>query len=103
METNINTRFSTAQMNVAALAIFLAVNQELTHNFPIIILDDPTQNMDKSHSEALTKTLSDLSETRQLVVASHEEEFVHNLTENIESKVKVVKMGTWTTDGVEIA
>jgi len=103
IETNINTRFSTAQMNATALAIFLAVNQSITCTLPIIILDDPTQNMDRPHSEAMAQILSKLSKNRQIVLATHEKGFVQSLTENMGGNVRMIEMRTWTTDGVKMA
>ncbi|MEM3538744.1 MAG: SMC family ATPase, partial [Nitrososphaerales archaeon] len=57
--TYIQTRFSGAQLNSVALAIFLTMAKHLPHNLGFIILDDPTQSMDHAHKEALAKILSE--------------------------------------------
>lgn len=99
VKTHINTRYSTAQINASALAIFFAVNQKLAENFPLIILDDPTQNMDQSHQEALAQTLAILSNKRQIIIASHNEQFVQHFLGCVKTKFNHLIMGQWTTDG----
>ena len=99
VKSHINTRYSTAQINATALAIFFAVNQKLAEKFPLIILDDPTQNMDYAHKEALAKTLADLAKKRQLLIATHDEQFILLITSYIKNEDNHLVMGQWTTDG----
>ncbi len=99
VKTHINTRYSTAQINGTALAIFFAVNQKLAENFPLIILDDPAQNMDQAHQEALAQTLATLAKKRQLLIASHNEQFVQHILSCVKTKINQLIMGQWTTDG----
>jgi DNA repair exonuclease SbcCD ATPase subunit len=68
--TYVQTRFSTAQANCAAIAIFLAVNQHLSKTLETILLDDPSQSMDPDHKERLAQTLA--SSTRQVIVATED-------------------------------
>lgn len=78
-QTHIHTRFSTAQTNAAALAIFFAVNQKLAELLPVLILDDPAQNMDVIHKEALAKTVASVAKSRQLIIATHEKQFTEQV------------------------
>jgi exonuclease SbcC len=66
------TRFSQAQMNIAALAIFLSNNHRLAGNLPLLILDDPTQSVDETHIRALSQLLHTLSTERQILLATHD-------------------------------
>ena len=43
--TYIPTRFSNAQMNCVAIALFLANNQKLAANFGTVLMDDPSQKL----------------------------------------------------------
>jgi len=98
VKTHINTRFSTAQINATALAIFFAVNQKLAENFPLIILDDPTQNMDQAHQEALAQTLAALAKKRQILIASHNEQFVQLILSCVKTKINHLIMDQWIAD-----
>jgi DNA repair exonuclease SbcCD ATPase subunit len=70
--THVQTRFSTAQANAAAIALFLAVNQHLSRKLETIILDDPSQSMDLEHKKRLAQTLS--ASPRQVIVATEDPE-----------------------------
>ena len=63
--TYIPTKFSTAQLNVAALSIFMSNSKLMTGKLPLLTLDDPTQNMDNVHKEAFAKLVSQLVEEFQ--------------------------------------
>ncbi len=77
--TYVQTRFSTAQANAAAIAIFLAVNEHLSKKLETIILDDPSQSMDAEHKQKLAQTLSDIP--RQVIVSTQDEQMLQFLTE----------------------
>lgn len=100
-ETHINTRFSTAQINVAALAIFFTLNKKMVDNFPLLLLDDPTQNMGPIYQDALVNALNELTKNRQLIIATHEELFSQKLANGSDSNIAVIKMKKWTTDGLK--
>jgi len=100
--TYIPTRFSTAQMNCVAIALFLANNQKLAANFGTILMDDPTQSMDRVHKAALAKLISKLSSEKQVVVATQDTEFRDLLV--VECKgVKEYTFGEWSADGPVIS
>jgi len=65
---------SAANLNVAALTLFLALHLVAKPKLPWLILDDPIQSMDDVHVSqfaALLRTLS-RQQQRQLIVAVHE-------------------------------
>ncbi len=100
--TYIPTRFSTAQMNCVAIALFLANNQKLAANFGTILMDDPTQSMDRVHKAALAKLISKLSGEKQVVVATQDTEFTDLLVAEC-GEVKKYNFGEWSSDGPSIS
>ena len=72
--TYIPTKFSTGQLNVAALSIFLSNSKLMRGQLPMLALDDPTQNMDHDHKEAFAKLVSRLVEDFQVIVATEDDE-----------------------------
>ena len=77
--TFVSTRFSTAQRNAAALAIFLAMAELLPHNLDVLMIDEPTQSMDDKRKVAIAKFLSNESQKRQVFIATEAPEFVEIL------------------------
>jgi DNA repair exonuclease SbcCD ATPase subunit len=98
--TYVQTRFSTAQENCAAIAIFLAVNQHLSKKLETIILDDPSQSMDPEHQMRLARTLATLP--RQVIVATEDPQMLGYLVDAFESPT-IHKLSKWTTDGAALA
>ena len=97
--THVQTRFSTAQANCAAIAIFLAVNQHLSKNLETIILDDPSQSMDPSHKQRLAQTLA--ASPRQVIVATEDPQMFEFLNASFECP-KIYELQAWTTEGSRI-
>jgi DNA repair exonuclease SbcCD ATPase subunit len=89
-------------MNCVAIALFLANNQKLAANFGTILMDDPTQSMDRVHKAALAKLISKLSGEKQVVVATQDTEFKELLTTECE-EVKEFTFGEWSSDGPSIS
>lgn len=98
--TYVQTRFSTAQANAAAIAIFLAVNDHLSTNFETVILDDPSQSMDAAHKKRLAQTLTTIP--RQVIVATEDEEMLHCLTEVFDDYI-CHQLESWTVGGASLA
>jgi len=98
--TYVQTRFSTAQANCAAIAIFLAVNQHLSKDLETILLDDPSQSMDSDHKQRLASTLA--SSPRQVVVVTEDPEMLQFLR-NTFDKPAIYELSPWTTEGSNIA
>lgn len=99
LETHVNTRFSTAQANATALSLFFAINQKLAVNLPLLILDDPTQNMDPIFQTALVETLESLAVNRQLLIATHENQFANKIVEKLKPEIDLIQMDEWTIEG----
>jgi DNA repair exonuclease SbcCD ATPase subunit len=73
-QTLASSRLSTAQMNCVALSVYLALATELQHNLGFIILDDPSQNLDTVHKEALVRILARLAPELQVLVGTQDSE-----------------------------
>jgi DNA repair exonuclease SbcCD ATPase subunit len=94
--TYVQTRFSTAQANCAAIAIFLSVNQHLSKRLETIILDDPSQSMDPEHKKRLALTLAAIP--RQVIVATEDPQMFELLVDAFEVPT-IHKLDSWTVDG----
>ena len=98
--TYVQTRFSTAQANCAAIAIFLAVNQHLSKTLETIILDDPSQSMDPEHKQRLAQTLA--RSPRQVIVATEDPQMFKYLKQSFDSPT-IYELSSWTEEGSKIA
>ncbi|XP_068759501.1 DNA repair protein RAD50.L-like [Montipora capricornis] len=78
-------RCSAGQKVLASLIIRLALAETFCLNCGILTLDEPTTNLDEDNTESLANQLASIIRTRQqqrnfqLVVITHDEEFVQNL------------------------
>jgi len=97
--TYVRTRFSTAQANCAAIAIFLAVNEYLSNRLATVILDDPSQSMDPDHMQRLAKTLAGSS--RQVVVATEDPQMYEFLRSSFEAP-RIYELSPWTIKGTRL-
>ena len=97
--TYVQTRFSTAQANCAAIAIFLAVNQHLSKQLETIILDDPSQSMDPEHKRRLAQTLAIIP--RQVIVATEDPQMFELLVDAFETPT-IHQLDLWTVDGASL-
>lgn len=101
--TYVQTRFSNAQMNAVALSLFLSMSTRLESNLGLILLDDPSQSMDKEHKEALSKLLGEILEERQILVTTQDTEFKQCLEKSLnKAKTKIYELQEWNTEGPEI-
>ena len=100
-DTYIPTRFSTAQLNAVALAIFMSYNNQQMGELPIMILDDPTQNMDAAHKEAFAKLISTLGSQKQVIIATEDNDTKIFLEKHC-NNIKTYRFGNWTRDGTNI-
>ncbi len=96
--TYIPTRFSNAQMNAAAIALFLARNARMTDEFKTILLDDPTQSMDEAHRASVCNSVSKLLKGRQVILATQDEEIMKQL-KNSKEAVNIIEFSDWTPAG----
>ena len=86
-----------ADTNCAALSIFLAlaVAPSTDHKLGFLILDDPSQSLDKAHNERLVRTLSKISESRQLLLSTIDEELCDALHQKATKKKVVYRLSEW--------
>jgi DNA repair protein SbcC/Rad50 len=96
--TYIPTRFSTAQLNIAALSIFLANSKLLAGKLPLITLDDPTQNMDTAHKETFAEFIQSLLERFQVIIATEDDDTRDKLLEFCPTAT-CYELKSWTTEG----
>jgi len=73
-QTLASSRLSTAQMNCVALSVYLALATQLQHNLGFVILDDPSQNLDTEHKQALVGILSRLAPELQVLIGTQDTE-----------------------------
>jgi len=102
--TFVQTRFSNAQMNAVALSLFLSMSSRLESSLGLILLDDPSQSMDRAHKEALSKLLSEILEDKQVFVATQDTEFEEWLEKSLgKTKTKIYEFQEWDTRGPKIS
>ncbi len=103
-ETFVSGRFSTGQMNCAALAVFFALSRLSSHQLGFLILDDPSQNLDSPHKEALVAVLRKLAKEKQLLVATQDEELREHLTAAFQAGTDafVAEFAAWSKKGPEV-
>ena len=103
-DTYVSSRFSTGQLNCAALAIFLSLSEISQHNVGFIMLDDPSQSLDDEHIKELSEVLSELSETKQVIVSTQEGNLYGNLKSAFGNnrEYNEVKFLPWTKNGCRL-
>lgn len=99
-DTHVQTRFSTAQANSAAIALFLAVNQHLSKKLQTMVLDDPSQSMDTEHKRHLAETLA--ASSRQVIVATEDPEMFAYLRNYFDAP-KIYELSPWTVRGTRLS
>ena len=100
--TYIPTRFSTSQLNVVALSIFMSNCKLMAGNLPLLTLDDPTQNMDNAHKEAFSKLVSRLTNDFQVIVATEDDETKDYLQQHCKDAT-YYKLRDWGSEGPTIS
>lgn len=98
-------KFSTGHLNCVGLSVFLALARDdaYTHNLGFLIMDDPSQNLDLVHKETLAKLLSDMTDKRQLIVATQDAEFQKLLERAFETaEPRRIDFETWDRDGPHV-
>lgn len=101
--TYVQTRFSNAQMNVVALSLFLSMATRLPSNLGLILLDDPSQSMDRIHKEALSKLLSQILKEKQVLVATQDIEFEQTMQRLFpKDKALIYNFKEWSLEGPKI-
>jgi len=99
--TYIPTRFSTSQLNIAALSIFMSNSKLLKGQLPLLTLDDPTQNMDNAHKKAFAELVSELIKDFQVIIATEDDETRDYIQDTIQDAT-FYELGKWSSEGPEI-
>ncbi|MFH0896556.1 MAG: hypothetical protein V1850_00710, partial [Candidatus Bathyarchaeota archaeon] len=99
--TYIPTKFSTAQLNVAALSIFLSNSKLMAGQLPLVTLDDPTQNMDSEHKEAFAGFISSLKQEFQVIIATEDDSTRDYLMEK-SPDATIYEILSWDPEGPQI-
>jgi DNA repair protein SbcC/Rad50 len=86
-----------ADTNCAAISIFLAlaVAPSTSHKLGFLILDDPSQSLDEVHCERLVKIVSQIAESRQLLMATIDEDLCAHLQKEATKKKRVYQFSGW--------
>ncbi len=91
------TFFNQGDMNCAALSIFLALGsaarQEDGPGF--IMMDDPSQSLDSTQKLRFARLLGDLSEQKQILLSTMDQELLEFLKQEITKKKKIYTFGQW--------
>jgi DNA repair exonuclease SbcCD ATPase subunit len=89
-------------MNSVALAICFALTESLPLKIGFLMLDDPSQSLDESHKESLAKILSELSDKKQIVVATQDDDLL-DLIRSFQPDTAAIEFRSWSVDGAQIA
>lgn len=99
---------SSSQLNVFAVAVFLALNLGMPA-LPIrtAILDDPLQSLDDLNLLGLIDLFRRVREHRQLIVSTHEERFAQLLQRKLRpvadgQRTRVIIFESWRREGPEV-
>jgi len=103
LSTYIPTRFSSAQMNVVGISLFLAHAEKMLTQLATLIMDDPTQSFDESHKRDLVKVIKELSESRQILIATQDESFSEAIRDSCGTRVAEWNFTEWTEEGPVVA
>ena len=101
-ESLASLKFSTAHMNCVGLSVFLALAHDnaYSHKVGFLLLDDPSQNLDDKHMEALAQILAKLVGKWQLVIGTEDERFQEFLKASAEDKDMIqLQFTSWDIDG----
>jgi DNA repair exonuclease SbcCD ATPase subunit len=99
ISTYVPTRFSSAQMNVVGISLFLAHSQKMLSQLSPILMDDPTQSFDDTHKEKLVKLIKELSNSRQVLVATQDKQFCQAIEESGGTRVSAWEFSEWSEQG----
>lgn len=89
VELDMRGRCSAGQKVLASIIIRLALAESFCVSSGILALDEPTTNLDAANRKSLARSLAGIIEMRrhsgtlQLIVITHDEEFVADLGESL--------------------
>ena len=87
---------SDGQITAAALGLFFALAESASHNTDILFIDDPPQNLDEPAKEAMAAAVVEMAGNKQVIVSTHDEDFVSMLKSLGFSNLGVIgHLGKW--------
>jgi DNA repair protein SbcC/Rad50 len=96
---------SQGDLNALALAIFLGLASASGPTTPLgfVMLDDPSQSMGVEHKRNLAAVLDEVCKTRQILLATMDNEFLSCLDTGLTKAKTVYEFGGWTpADGPSV-
>ncbi len=102
METPVASRYSTGQMNCAALSLFLSLARSARHRLGFLMFDDPSQSLDFEHKKTLADAIRNLQGVRQVLLATQDREFQESLgaPETPERRAPIIyRFASWGKTG----
>lgn len=72
---------SDGQITATAVGVFVGLAESAAHNLDLLFIDDPTQNLDLPCKEAVAKLMVEMAGRKQIIVSTHDEDFVSYLKE----------------------
>jgi DNA repair exonuclease SbcCD ATPase subunit len=86
-----------ADTNCAALSVFLALAAapSTEHRLGFLILDDPNQGLDPTHTQRLAQVLSKICESRQLVLSTMDEGLCDQMQRTAPKKKVIYRFRDW--------
>jgi DNA repair exonuclease SbcCD ATPase subunit len=86
-------------LNCAALSIFLglAKSPQISHRLGLVILDDPSQSLDATCKSKLCDVLTDLCDSRQVILSTTDDQLVHDFMGIPKTKV-ALQLRDWNPE-----
>ncbi|MBD3947561.1 AAA family ATPase [Nocardioides ganghwensis] len=98
------TVLSQGELHALALSLFLPRATMAASPFRFVVLDDPVQAMDPAKVDGLVELLSDLAQTRQVIVLSHDDRLAAAVRRaDVDATVLEVARGSGSRVSVTIA
>ena len=98
------TVLSQGELHALALSLFLPRATMAASPFRFLVLDDPVQAMDPAKVDGLVELLSELAQTRQVIVLSHDDRLPAAVRRaNVGATVLEVSRGTGSRISVSVA
>jgi len=87
---------SDGQVTATAVGIFVGLAESAAHGMDLLFIDDPTQNLDLPCKEAMAKLMVEMAGRKQIIVSTHDEDFVSYLREyGFDKKAAIFHIESW--------
>lgn len=87
---------SDGQITATAVGIFLGLAESAAHGLDLLFIDDPTQNLDLACKDAMAKLMVEMAGRKQIVLSTHDEDFVSYLKEyGFDRNANVFHIESW--------